>query len=84
MKCVMCKHGETRAGVTSLLLTRDEFTLVMRDVPAEVCEICGEDYLDNSVVKRLYHLAESMKRQGAVFDVRKYQVEQENLCTAKG
>lgn len=34
-----------------MLLTRDDFTLVMREVPAEICEICGEDYIDGDGVK---------------------------------
>jgi|GEM_PF-3373996 len=32
MKCAMCKRGITKPGVTSVLLTRDDFTLVMREV----------------------------------------------------
>lgn len=84
MKCVMCKRGETKPGVTSVLLTRDDFTLVMREVPAEICEICGEDYIDGDVAKNLYHLAETMQHQGTVLDVRKYQTGHENLCPAEG
>ena len=81
MKCVMCKRGETRPGVTSVLLTRDDFTLVMRDVPADICDICGEDYINGDVAKNLYHLAESMQNQGTVLDVRKYQSNLDPVCS---
>jgi YgiT-type zinc finger domain-containing protein len=79
----MCKRGETKPGVTSVLLTRDDFTLVIRDVPADICEICGEDYIDSKVAKNLYHLAEKMQHQGTLLDVRKYQSNQDNLCSAE-
>jgi YgiT-type zinc finger domain-containing protein len=78
------KRGETKIEVTSVLLTCDDFTLVMRDVPAEICEICGEDYIDGDVAKNLYHLAEKMRHQGTVLDVRKYQPSPDILCPAKG
>lgn len=80
----MCKRGETKPGLTSILLTRDDFTLVMRDVPAEICEICGEDYIDGDVAKNLYHMAESMQNAGTVLDVRKYQSNHEPVCSASG
>ncbi|MDD1730002.1 MAG: type II toxin-antitoxin system MqsA family antitoxin [Methanospirillum sp.] len=84
MKCAMCKRGDTKPGVTSVLLTRDDFTLVMRDVPAEICEICGEDYIDGKVAKSLYHMAEEIQNQGTLLDVRKYQVIQKNPCPVEG
>lgn len=82
MKCVMCKRGETKPGVTSVLLTRDDFTFVMRDVPAEICDICGEDYINGDIAKELYHLAEKIKDQGTLLDVRKYQANAENICSS--
>jgi hypothetical protein len=33
MKCVICQYGETEAGTTTVTLTRDETTVVIRDVP---------------------------------------------------
>ena len=83
MKCAMCKRGETKPGVTSVLLTRDDFTLVMRDVPAEICQICGEDYIDSNVAKNMYHLAGKIQQQGTLLDVRKYQLNQDIPCSAE-
>jgi len=44
MKCVICKHGETREGTTTVTFDRDGMTLVVKDVPAQVCTNCGEDF----------------------------------------
>ncbi len=48
MKCVVCKHGETRPGTTTVTLTRGETTLVVKGVPACVCSNCGEEYVDDA------------------------------------
>ena len=45
MKCPICKHGETTAGTSSVTLQRGGLTLVVKDVPAQVCDNCGEAYV---------------------------------------
>lgn len=45
MKCVICKTGETAPGKVTVTLQRDEATVLIKDVPAEVCDNCGEYYL---------------------------------------
>ena len=42
MKCVICKHGETRLGAGTVTMTRDSMTLVIKDVPSMICANCGE------------------------------------------
>lgn len=34
MKCVICKHGETQVGTTTVTLERGGLTLVVKAVPA--------------------------------------------------
>ena len=58
MKCVICKQGETHSGLTVVTLQRDDRTLVIKGVPAEICENCGEYYLSDEIAKRLYQQAE--------------------------
>ncbi len=53
MRCVICKNGEARPGTATVTLERDGSTLVVRSVPALVCDNCGEEYVDQEVVKRL-------------------------------
>jgi YgiT-type zinc finger domain-containing protein len=72
MKCVICKHGETRDGTTTVTFDRDGMTLVVKDVPAQVCTNCGEDYVDDQVAHEILAIAERMARSGAQVDVRKY------------
>jgi YgiT-type zinc finger domain-containing protein len=46
MKCEICNHGEIHEGTTTVTFDRDGMTLVVKDVPAQVCSNCGEDYVD--------------------------------------
>ena len=72
MKCIVCKSGETRPGTTTVTLERDGLTLVIKEVPAEICINCGEDYVDESVVHDIMILADKMSQSGAQIDVRRY------------
>jgi YgiT-type zinc finger domain-containing protein len=42
MRCLICKHGETRRGVASVALQKNGATIVVRSVPAQICDNCGE------------------------------------------
>ena len=72
MKCVVCKSGETRPGTTTVTLEREGLTLVMKEVPAEICVNCGEDYVDSLVTRDILAVAKKMARSGAQVDIRRY------------
>ena len=58
MKCVICKQGETRPGTTTVTLTRGESTIVVKNVPADICENCGEYYLTEEISTQIMAMAE--------------------------
>lgn len=72
MKCVICKNGETEPGTTSLLLERGDTTLVIKNVPADVCQNCGEGYVDEEITEQLLQMAEEAVRRGVQVDIRQY------------
>jgi YgiT-type zinc finger domain-containing protein len=72
MKCVICKHGETRPGATTVTFERDGMTLVFKRVPAQICQNCGEAYLDETTTARLLVTAQDAARAGVQVDVRDY------------
>ncbi|SNB67219.1 type II toxin-antitoxin system MqsA family antitoxin [Thermoflexus hugenholtzii] len=72
MKCVICKHGETRPGTTTIVFQRAGATLVIRNVPGEICQNCGEVYLSPEVAQELLAKAEDALRAGVVVDVREF------------
>jgi len=72
MKCVICKHGETELGKTTITLERDSLTLVVKGVPAQVCDNCGEAYVDEATTRKLLETAEAEVRAGTQVEIREY------------
>jgi YgiT-type zinc finger domain-containing protein len=72
MKCVICKNGETQPGKTTVPLERGGTTLVVKGVPARVCDNCGEAYVDEQVTRKLTQAAAEALRAGVQVDVREF------------
>ena len=72
MKCTICKHGETAPGIVTVTLQRGDTTVVLKGVPADVCDNCGEYYLDETVAKQVFAMADQAVRQGAEVEIRRY------------
>lgn len=72
MKCVVCKHGETKAGHTTITLERAGTTLVIKGVPARICDNCGEAYVDEAITIQLLELAEAAFKAGVQIEVRQF------------
>ncbi|WP_292769284.1 type II toxin-antitoxin system MqsA family antitoxin [Nostoc sp. NOS(2021)] len=72
MKCVICKHGETKPGLVTVTLERDECIIVLKKVPAEICDNCGEYYLSDAVTEQVLEKAESAINNGAELEILRY------------
>ncbi|MGH2702333.1 MAG: type II toxin-antitoxin system MqsA family antitoxin [Actinomycetota bacterium] len=72
MRCVICKQGETVPGTATVTLNREGTTIVVKGVPARVCENCGEEYVDERVTESLLRFAEEAAERGVEVDVRQY------------
>ena len=72
MTCVICKKGKTRLGTATVVLERENTTLVIKEVPAQVCANCGEEYVDEETTSGLLKTAEKVARAGVQVDVRQY------------
>ncbi|MCI5142719.1 MAG: type II toxin-antitoxin system MqsA family antitoxin [Candidatus Electrothrix sp. ATG1] len=63
MKCAICIGGKTAKGFSTVLLEKDETTLVFKRVPSEICENCGEEYISSEVNRMLLrHAREELNR----------------------
>lgn len=72
MKCVICKQGQTDKGFATVTLERGQTTVVIKDVPADVCENCGEYYLSEEVTEKVQNLAEQAFKNGVEIEVLRY------------
>lgn len=72
MKCPICKHGNTQPGTATVTLERGGSTIIFRQVPAEICENCGEAFHSAEVTEALLQQAEAAVAQGVEIDVRRF------------
>ena len=72
MKCVLCKHGDTKPGKVTVTLQRGDSTIIIKGVPGDVCVNCGEYYLSESVTAEVLKLAEDAVRKGAEVEILRF------------
>ena len=72
MQCVICKQGQTHPGVVTVTLERDNSIVILKAVPAEVCENCGEYYLSESVTEAVLDRAELAVNHGTEVEIVRY------------
>ena len=69
MNCLFCKHGDTAPGQVTVTLQRGETTVIRKNVPAEVCQNCGEYYLSDSVTDQVLKKAEGAVKKWAEVEI---------------
>jgi len=69
MDCVICKTGELKQGEATVTLQRGETTVIIKGVPAQVCDNCGEYYLDEDMSARVLELAEVAVHKGVEVEI---------------
>jgi YgiT-type zinc finger domain-containing protein len=72
MTCVICRSGELRPGTTSFSVDRGQMTLVLKGVPARVCNQCGEAYFDETTTRRIEEIADRVEHAGVQVAVQDY------------
>lgn len=72
MTCSICRHGELVAGTATVPLSRGNSTIIIKEVPADVCDNCGEYYLTPAISQRTYALADDAARSGSEVEIRRF------------
>ena len=54
MTCVICKTGHTEPGLSNTVFDHEGRIIVVKDVPAEVCQQCGEAYFNSKISAQVY------------------------------
>ena len=72
MKCAICRNGETVAGETTIVLDKESTTLVFKNVPAQICDNCGEEYISAEVNNSLLRTANEAVKRGIALEMLKF------------
>lgn len=60
-KCAIC-GGEVKEGIISLVFDKNNQIIVIREIPALLCQKCGEEYFDNETTKEVEILKEKARQ----------------------
>ncbi|QSA96793.1 type II toxin-antitoxin system MqsA family antitoxin [Methylococcus sp. EFPC2] len=66
--CPLC-GGDKEFGKTTFAVDLGFGVVVVRNVPAQVCSLCGEDWIDDPVAERLEVIVEHARGVHAAVDV---------------
>ncbi len=69
MICSLCRTGECQEGHTTMTLSRGEAVIVIKHVPALVCQQCGHAYLDKETTKMVLQKANRAIENGSELEV---------------
>ena len=69
MKCAICKTGTTKEGHVTFTLERENVIIVFKNVPALVCNNCGDFYLTTETTQRLLKIASKTLEKGVEFEI---------------
>jgi YgiT-type zinc finger domain-containing protein len=72
MECVICKNGTTTNGFVNVPIVREDKIIFFKNIPAQICNNCGEYYLDNDIAKEIYFKANERMNQGVEMEVTQY------------
>jgi len=69
MDCVICKNGTTKQGFVTFTLERGNVIIVFKNVPALVCQNCGDFYLTSETTQMLLEKANQTLTKGVEFEI---------------
>ncbi len=69
MNCTICRHGDTKPGHATVMLERGDTTVIIKAVPADVCENCGEYYLSGQMTGQVIAMGDDAVRRGAEVEI---------------
>ena len=72
--CMFCKCDSVKSGFTTHVVNYNGAIIVIKNVPCEECEQCGEKYYTDEVaekIEKLVDLAKQMMQEIAVLDYAK-------------
>ncbi len=72
MNCPICKSGNMAAGHTSMTFERANATVVVKSVPANVCDNCGEAFVAEEIARKVHDVVEAEFKRGVEVEVIHY------------
>lgn len=67
--CPICHGGHKQPGTTTFTVDLGFGVGVVREVPAQVCDLCGTDWIEDPVAEKLDRIVERARQNHPVVEV---------------
>ncbi|GFN37143.1 MULTISPECIES: type II toxin-antitoxin system MqsA family antitoxin [Bacillota] len=64
MNCALCK-GKLKKGVVNHIIDLGDGIIIIKNVPANTCNQCGEYYVDTETAIKLENIVEELRKNKA-------------------
>lgn len=72
MDCAICHVGRTAPGLATVTLEAGESIVIIKQVPADICDTCGEYYLDEATSEAVLESARRAAEAGAEVQILRF------------
>lgn len=69
MNCVICKNGETHKGKVTVTLENNGAIILVKDVPAHICNVCEHYFLDEDITREVLKRGQESLSKGTELEV---------------
>lgn len=70
--CIVCPEGQLEVSTFTKTMERGETTLVVKEVPALMCDTCGDASYTESIGRRLEEMLDAAEEAGIETAVRSF------------
>ena len=78
--CPICHSGKKQAGQTTFTVDLGFGVIVVRNVPAQVCDLCGADWIEDKTAETLEKIVDQARQKHSVVEVANWQQEIRSLA----
>ncbi len=72
MECVVCKTGLMKQGKVTVTFDIKGTVVVIREVPAKICSVCGNYYLNSETSKLIMDKVQQAVKKGVEIEILKH------------
>jgi YgiT-type zinc finger domain-containing protein len=76
--CPICKEGNLTSGKTTVMLERNGSIVLLKFVPADICDTCESYFLDSSTTREVLKTANRSIQNGTELEVVRMQSATQN------
>ena len=69
MKCTVCKNGNCKEGLASIMFDKNGNIVIFKNVSAMICDNCGAKFFDSNTSAGLLKQARELRRNGSELEI---------------